>query len=107
MDKAFISCRLYSCRRLICTSNMKSGLSSTPSCLRTNRGKLLLFQPLDGHELVRHVLDVRRQRLERGQVGLATPVPMRPAMSRESSGSHKSSQRRCVTPLVTLVKRSG
>ena len=35
-------------------------------------GKLLLFQPLDGHELVRHVLDVRRQRLERGEVGLET-----------------------------------
>ena len=48
-----------------------------------------------------------RSTVQRRRFARAFAVPMRPAMRRESSGLHKSSQRRCVTPLVTLVKRSG
>ena len=106
MDKAFINCRLYSCRRLICTSNMKSGSSSTPSCLRTKRESCSFFSRLTAmnSSVMPSMCGASALRAVRS---VLKPVPMRPAMSRESSGSHKSSQRRCVTPLVTLVKRSG
>ena len=108
MDRMFISWRLYSCRRLTCTSKMKSGFSVTPSCLAMNGAQLLLLQVLDIVEF--HdglVVDLMFQLTDEVEVLQEVAARPFPAAWRYSSGLHRPSQRRGVMPLVLLLEPLG
>ena len=105
------SWRLYSWMRLTWTTNIASAGSSTPVRRRTSVGEVALVRLLDRVQRVEEVLVVgeRLQALQARQLGQIDPARTRCALEsrRVRRGFACSTQRRGVTPLVLLLKRSG
>src|SRR5271166_3016440 len=108
MRSALSSCRLYSWMRLIWQSKMVSGLTIWPDVDLSQSAKCNLASRL--------ALRSSPRKASSSASGLSSlnlprsvtqPSPMASVIAAESAGFASSNQRRGVTPLVLLLKRSG
>ena len=107
MCSTLSSCRLYSWMRLIWLSKIESGSTAAPASLEpVGESHLGVALGLANALAERRVVG-QRLRASRAGKSVIQPSPIASVMSAGQAGFASSSQRRGVTPLVLLLKRSG
>ena len=108
MRRALSSCRLYSWMRLIWQSKMVSGSTVWPDVVLSQSANCTLASRLALRKALRKpVSSASGLSLLSWPRSVIQPSPMASVIVRASAGFASSSQRRGVTPLVLLLKRSG